>query len=106
MHEMDEKKIAFIMDRTLYCCKVMSFELKNARATYQRLVNMMFKKQVGRNVEVYVDDMFVKSVKSENRITDLDDTFQKLRSYEMKLNPDKCVFRVSSGKFMGFMVSR
>ena len=61
MAEHDQENIAFITDRGLYCYKVMPFSMKNARATYQRLVNKMFKSQVGHNVEVYVDDMLVKS---------------------------------------------
>ena len=66
----------------------MPFRLKNAGATYQRLINKMFTHQLGRNVQVYVDDMLVKSV-PEN---DLQETFNILRSYNMKLNPSKCVF--------------
>jgi hypothetical protein len=83
----------------------MPFGLKNAGATYQRLVNAMFKNQIGRNVEVYVDDMLVKSLKSEDHLSDLEETFDVLRRYRMKLNPAKCAFGVSSGKFLGFMVS-
>ena len=83
----------------------MPFGLKNARATYQRLVNQMFSKQIGRNMEVYVDDMLVKSRKVELHLDDLKETFNTLRKYQMRLNPPKCVFRVSSSKFLGFMVS-
>lgn len=61
MNPKDEEKTAFIIDRGLYCYRVMPFSLKNAGATYQRLVNKMFKKKIGRNVEVYVDDLLVKS---------------------------------------------
>ena len=83
----------------------MPFDLKNAVATYQRLVNHMFRPQIGRNVEVYVDDMLVKSLGEGKHLDDLQKTFDTLRQYNMKLNPSKCVFRVSSGKFLGFMVS-
>ena len=83
----------------------MSFGLKNARATYQRLKNKMFTQQIGRNVQVYVDDMLVKSLRENNHLDDLQETFNTLRSYNMKLNPSKCVFRVTTGKFLGFMVS-
>ena len=83
----------------------MPFGLKNTGATYQRLVNQMFKKQIGRNVEVYVDDMLVKSKKEEDHLDDLKETINTLRQYSMKLNPSKCAFRVSLGKFLGFMVS-
>ena len=81
------------------------FDLKNAGETYQRLVNHMFRPQIGRNVEVYVDDMLVKSQNEEIHLDDLQETFDTLRQYNMKLNPSKCAFRVSSGKFLGFMVS-
>ena len=80
--------------------------LKNVRATYQRLVNQMFSKQIGRNIEVYVDDMHVKSKEEENHLNNLKETFNTLKQYSMKLNPAKCAFGVSSGKFLGFMVSQ
>ena len=83
----------------------MSFGLKNARATYQRLVNHMFRPQIGRNIEVYVDDMFVKSLDEGKHLDDLQETFNTLRRYNMKLNPNKCAFGVALGKFLGFMVS-
>jgi hypothetical protein len=106
MAEEDQEKTAFITSRGLFCYKVMPFGLKNAGATYQRLVNRMFHDQIGRNVEVYVDDMLVKSKKDDDHLADLKETFQALRRYNMKLNPAKCVFGVSSGKFLGFMVSQ
>jgi hypothetical protein len=62
MDEVDQEKTSFITDRSLYCYKMMSFGLKNVGATYQRLVKKMFRDQIGRNVEVYVDDMLVKSI--------------------------------------------
>ena len=83
----------------------MPFGLKNAGATYQRLVNHMFRPQIGRNVEVYVDDMLVKSQNEEIHLDDLQETFDTLWQYNIKLNPSKCAFGVSSGKFLGFMVS-
>ena len=83
----------------------MPFGLKNAGATYQRLVNHMFHPQIRRNVEVYVDDMFVKSLDEGKHLDDLQETFNTLRRYNMKLNPSKCAFEVASGKFLGFMVS-
>ena len=84
----------------------MPFGLKNVRATYQRLVNQMFNKQIGRKVEVYVDDMLVKSKEEEDHLDDLKETFNTLRPYSIKLNPSKCAFGVSSGKFLNFMVSQ
>ena len=65
----------------------------------------MFSKQIRRNIEVYLDDMLVKSKEEENHLDDLKETFNILRQYSMKLNPSKCAFRVSSGKFIDFMVS-
>ena len=83
----------------------MSFGLKNAGATYQRLVNRMFQKQIGTIMEVYIDDMLVKSTTAELHITHLSEAFQILRNYNMKLNPTKCAFGVSSEKFLGFIVN-
>ena len=84
----------------------MPFRLKNAGAIYQRLVNKMFAQQIERNVEVYVDDMLVKSTRGLSHLDDLWETFDTLRLYDMKLNPSKYVFGVASGKFLGFMVSQ
>ena len=95
----------FVTSQGLFYYKVMSFELKNVGATYQRLMNRMFTYQIGRNVQVYVDDMLVKSIREDDHLIDLQETFNTLRSYNMKLNPNKCVFRVTAGKFLGFMVS-
>ena len=83
----------------------MPFGLKNAGATYQRLMNKMFTHQLGRNVQVYVDDMLVKNVRENDYLNDLQETFNTLRSYNMKMNPSKCVFGVTAGKLLGFMVS-
>ena len=84
----------------------MPFGLKNAGATYQRLVNRMFSHQIGKNVEVYVDDMLVKIKDEANHLDDLKETFNTLRKYNMKLNPAKCVFAIALGKLLGFMVSQ
>ena len=105
MVEEDQEKTTFITSQGLYYYKVMSFGLKNARATYQRLVNKMFSKQIGRNMEVYVDDMLVKSTEELTHLDDLKETFVTLRQYQMKSNPSKCAFGVASWKFLGFMVS-
>ena len=83
----------------------MPFGLKNAGTTYQRLVNHMFHPQIRQNVKVYVDDILVKSQDEEIHLNDLQETFDTLRQYNMKLNPSKCAFGVLSGKFLGFMVS-
>ena len=105
MNEADQEKTSFVTSQGLFCYKVMSFGLKNVDATYQRLMNKMFVNQIGRNVQVYVDDMLVKSRREEDHLKDLEETFDILRSYNMKLNPSKCAFGVTTGKFLGFMVS-
>jgi hypothetical protein len=106
MDENDQEKMSFITSRGLFFYKVMPFGLKNVGATYQRLMNRMFHNQIGRNVEVYVDDMLVKSKEEDNHMDDLGETFKMLRKYQMKLNLSKCAFGVYSGKFLGFMVSQ
>ena len=83
----------------------MPFGLKNTGATYQRLVNRMFQKQIGTSMEVYIDDMLVKSTTAELHIAHLFEAFQILREYNMKLNLAKCAFGVSAGKFLGFIVN-
>ena len=83
----------------------MPFGLKNIRATYQRLVNKMFQKQIGASMEVYINDMLVKSIKAELHIAHLSEAFHILRPYNMKLNPSKCTFGVSTKKFLGFIVN-
>ena len=104
MTEEDQEKTAFITSQGLYCYKVMPFRLKNVGTTYQRLVNKMFSEQIGRNMEVYVDDMLDKSREELTHLDDLRETFATLRQYQMKLNPSKCAFGVASRKFLGFMV--
>ena len=105
MDEDNQEKTLFITSQGLYCYKVMPFRLKNTGATYQRLVNRMFSHQIGRNMEVYIDDMLVKSKDKANHLDDLKERFSTLRKYSIKLNLTKCVFAVASGKFLGFMVS-
>ncbi|PKU75563.1 hypothetical protein MA16_Dca011339 [Dendrobium catenatum] len=83
----------------------MPFRLKNAGATYQRLMNKVFKNLIGRTMEVYVDDILVKSLEKSQHISDLEECFCLLRSYNIRLNPSKCAFGVTSGKFLGFMVT-
>ena len=106
MHEADQEKTLFVTSQGLFCYKVIPYGLKNAGATYQRLMNKMFTQQIGRNVQVYIDDMLVKSRREEDHLEDLRETFNTLRSYNMKINPGKCAFGVMAGKFLGFMVSQ
>ena len=101
----DQEKTSFVTAQGTYCYRVMLFGLKNAGATYQRLVNRMFQKQIGTTMEVYIDDMLVKSTTAELYIAHLSETFQILRNYNMKLNPAKCAFGVSVKKFLGFIVN-
>jgi len=92
--EEDQEKTSFVVDTGLYCYKIMPFGLKNAGATYQRLVNKVFEPLIGKTMEVYVDDMITKSVKEDDHTRDLEETFKLLRTYLMKLNPKKCTFGV------------
>ncbi|XP_072062157.1 uncharacterized protein [Arachis hypogaea] len=94
MHPSDQDKTAFITDFGNYCYKVMPFGLKNAGATYQRLMDKVFAKQIGRNIEVYVDDMVAKTKIGHNQISDLTEIFGQIRQYNMHLNPEKCAFAV------------
>ncbi|KAI5344677.1 hypothetical protein L3X38_012554 [Prunus dulcis] len=106
MHPEDQAHTSFITDRGLYCYKVMPFGLKNAGATYQRLVNHLFAPLISHTMEVYVDDMLVKSRTADQHIPNLSAMFTILKQYKMRLNPTKCAFGVASGKFLGFMISQ
>ena len=105
MDPSDQEKTSFVTGQRTYYYRVMAFRLKNARATYQMLVNRMFQKQIGTFMEVYIDDMLEKSLKAELHITHLVEAFQVLKSYNMKLNLAKCAFGVSAGKLLGFIVN-
>ncbi|GKD74999.1 reverse transcriptase domain-containing protein [Tanacetum coccineum] len=83
----------------------MPFSLKNARATYQRLIDKAFQKQIGRNLEVYVDDLVIKSRTEHEIIRDIEETFKTLREINMKLNPKKCTFGMEEGMFLGYKVN-
>ena len=106
MAEEDQEKMPFITNQGFCCYRVIPFGLKNVGATYQRLVNQMFNKQIERNVEVYVNDMLIKSKEEKDHLDDLKEMFNTLRQYSMKLNSSKCAFEVSSEKFLEFMVSQ
>ena len=106
MDEADQEKTSFITSHGLFCYKVMHFGSKNVGAIYQRLVNHMFRPQMWQNMEVYVDNMLVKSTKEALHFHDLQETFDNLRQYNMKPNSSKCAFGVSSRKFLGFMISQ
>ncbi|CAA0810651.1 Uncharacterized mitochondrial protein AtMg00860, partial [Striga hermonthica] len=101
----DQSKVSFVTSKGTYCYVVMPFGLKNAGATYQRLMDRMFRSQIGRNMEVYVEDILVKSKSSTSHVEDLKETFKTLRTYGMKLNPNKCAFGVKAGRFLGYIVT-
>jgi hypothetical protein len=103
--EEDQEKTAFITPFGAYCYTTMSFGLKNTGATYQRAIQACFKRQLNKNVKAYVDDMVVKTRNSSTLIDDLEETFASLREYHWKLNQNKCVFGVPSGKLLGFIIS-
>ena len=106
MHPPDAEKTSFITPHGLYCYNVMPFGLKNAGATYQRLVTKMFRPLLSSTMEVYIDDMLVKSKQCSDQAAHLQQTFDLLREYGMKLNPLKYAFGVSAGRFLGFMVTQ
>ncbi|GJY22032.1 reverse transcriptase domain-containing protein [Tanacetum coccineum] len=83
----------------------MPFGLKNAGATYQWLVDKAFDNQVGRNIELYVDDLVIKSHTETEMLRDIDETFRTLRKINMKLNPKKCTFGAVEGTFLGYMIN-
>ena len=106
MNTADQEKTSFITPRGTYCYRVMPFGLKNAGATYQRMVTKMFRHMIGRTVEVYIDDMLIKSLQEEDHLADLRQVFDILRKDNLRLNASKCTFGVGSGKFLGHVVSR
>lgn len=89
----------------IYYYWVMPFGLKNAGATYQRLMDHVFQSQRGRNIKVYVDDILIKSTTTEGMIADIEEIFDTLKWYDLKLNPEKCIFGVRSGCFLGYVVT-
>ncbi|GJU93407.1 reverse transcriptase domain-containing protein [Tanacetum coccineum] len=105
MAESDEEKTAFHTSQGVYCYTKMPFGLKNAGATYQRLVDRAFDSQVGRNMEVYVDDLVIKSHTEAEMLRDIGETFRTLRKINMKLNPKKCTFGAVEGMFLGYTIT-
>ena len=101
----DQEKIAFVMPTGNYHYKMMSFGLKNAGSTYQRMMTRMFEPQLSKNIKIYVDDMVVKSKMVSEHLGDLGSTFNVLRKHKLRLNASKCSFGVGSGKFLGYMVT-
>ena len=101
----NQEKTAFVTPIGNYHYKVMPFGLKNAESTYQRMMTRMFEPQLGKNIEVYVDDMVVKSKVVSEHMGDLGAIFDILREYKLCLNSSKCSFGVGSSKFLGYMVT-
>ncbi|XP_072076615.1 uncharacterized protein [Arachis hypogaea] len=106
MHRPDEEKMAFITPDGTYCYTVMPFGLKNAGATYQRLVNKIFQDLSGTKLEVYIDDMLAKTDSGDQLISDLKVIMNTLRKHQMRLNPTKCAFGMEAGKFLGIMITQ
>jgi len=106
MHSPDEDKTALTTAREIYCYKVMPFRFKNAGASFQRMVKKVFKDLIGNTMEVYVNDILVKSIQRTDHLQHLDKAFDLLRQYKVKLNPEKCTFGVTFEKFLGYLVTR
>jgi hypothetical protein len=105
MKKDDEPKTSFITPSRTYCYLRMPEVLKNAGGSFSRMTAKVVHSQIGRNVLTYVDNIIVKSTKQENHVADLQDTFANFRRTGLKLNPEKCVFGVKKGKFLGCLVS-
>nr|GEZ52700.1 reverse transcriptase domain-containing protein [Tanacetum cinerariifolium] len=103
--ESDEEKTAFHTGQGVYCYTKIPYGLKNAGATYQRLVDKAFDSQIGQNIEVYIDDLVVKSHIEAEMLRDIGETFRTLRKINMKLNPKKCTFGAVEGMFLGYTVT-
>ena len=101
----DQEKTAFVTPTGNYHYKVMPFGLKNVGSIYQRMMTRMFKPQLGKSIEIYVDDMMVKSKVVSEHLGNLGSTFNVLRKHKLRLNASKCSFGVGSVKFLGYMVT-
>ena len=101
----DMEKTSFITEWGTYCYRIMPFGLKNARATYQRAATTLFHDMMHRDVEVYMDDMIVKSQGGADHLAALQRFFERIRQFRLRLNPKKCSFGVTSGKLLGHIVS-
>jgi len=104
MEPKDEELTTFRTPKGICCYKVMPFGLKNAGATYQRAMQNIFDDLLHKNVECYVDDLVKKSREKGDHMKDLRMVFEYLRRYQLRMNPLKCAFGVTSGKFLGFIV--
>jgi ribonuclease HI len=105
MSREDRKHTAFVTADGLYCYVVMPYGLKNALPTFVRAMSKIFRDLIRDRVEVYVDDIIVKTKRGSTLVEDLTLVFDRRWATRTKLNPDKCVFGVSAGKLLGFLVS-
>ena len=101
----DQEKTAFVTPIGNYHYKMMPFGLKNAGITYQRMMTKMFESQLGKNIELYIDNMVVKSKVESEHVNDLGNIFTILRKHKLRLNASKCSFSIGLGKFLGYMVT-
>ena len=101
----DQEKTIFVTPTRNYHYKVMPFGLKNAGSIYQRMMTKMFEPQLGKNIEVYIDDMVVKGKEVSDHVDDLENIFETLRKHKLRLNTFKCCFGVELEKFLGYMVT-
>ena len=101
----DQEKTAFVTPIGNYHYKVMPFGLKNAGSIYQRMMTRMFESLLGKNIEIYIDDMVVKRKMVSKHLGDLRIIFEILGNYKLRLNASKCSFSVGLGKFFGYMVT-
>lgn len=106
MNSDDEEHTNFVTSRGMQCYSIMPFGLKNAGATFWRLVTTMFKDQLGDFMEVYIDDLIIKSLRKESHIGHMRTIFNILRQYMLKLNPEKCVWAVSIDLFLDHIVNK
>ena len=106
MAEQDIHKTAFMCPGHIGAFEytVMPFGLRNAGATYQRAMNSIFHDMIGHSLEVYIDDVVIKSPEEGNHVTSLRKAFLRMRQHKLKMNPKKCVFGVQAGNFLGFLV--
>ena len=101
----DQEKMAFVTPTGNYHYKVIPFRLKNVGSTYQRMMTKMFELQLGKNIEVYIDDMMVKSKVVSEHVGNLGNIFEIVRRHKLRLNASKCSFSMGLGKFLGYMVT-
>ena len=106
MASKDMEKTTFLIIWETFCYKVMPFGLKNTGTTYQRAMITLFHDMMHKEIEVYVDDMIAKSQGKDDHVLNLKKLFERLRKFQLKLNPAKCTFGATSGKLLGFVVSK